>query len=271
MTNLNYTNQNLQNCSFKGQDLTGADFSGSDLRGCNFIGTTLIGANFQKVTTGQSRRQFNILVAATIISPFVLFGFTLILAQFLSVQSHKLLNSFLSAIAILAPLLRLWIGDRISFHFPQITSFLSIVAITVLFTVMVTLTLGLTFVSFSSLINGEVMQGFFLLVLMMISALLTFTIFKWLIESIQNHPGTSFRKANLTDTDFSYSEVQNTDFSLAVFTGACIFNWVINSHTQFANVYCEYVYLEPASQNRQPAEGNFNPGELELVLTQFIR
>ncbi|MEH1867815.1 MAG: pentapeptide repeat-containing protein [Nostoc sp.] len=58
MTNLNYTNQNLQNRSFKGQDLSGADFAGSDLRGCNFTGANLIGTNFQKIKTGQSDRQF---------------------------------------------------------------------------------------------------------------------------------------------------------------------------------------------------------------------
>ncbi|MEH2076940.1 MAG: pentapeptide repeat-containing protein [Nostoc sp.] len=97
----------------------------------------------------------------------------------------------------------------------------------------------------------------------------TFRIFKWLIQSIQSNPGTSFRKANLTDADFSHAEVQNTDFSLAVLTGACIFNWIIKHHNQLTNVYCKYVYLEPAQQNRQPTEGNFQPGELEQVLIRF--
>ena len=72
MTNLNYTNQNLQNCSFKGQDLAGADSSGSDLQGCNFTGATLIGTNFQRVKTGQSYRQVNILVKSVYLNRIVL-------------------------------------------------------------------------------------------------------------------------------------------------------------------------------------------------------
>jgi hypothetical protein len=276
MTNLNYSNRNLQNCSFKGQDLTGADFSGSDLRGCNFIGTTLIGANFQKVETGQSPRQFYILVATTIISVLVLLGLIIIVAHvsvgFFSDRSdNQLISFFLRALPILALLLEIFIRDRITSLFPQLSRFMGIVATAVLFAVMVTLTLGLTFVSFSGFINGEVMQGFFLLVLMVISALLTFTIFQWLVASIQSHTGTSFRKANLTDIDFSHSEINNTDFSHAVLTGACICNWVINTHTQFAHIYCQYLYLEPTHQNRQPPQGNFQPGELELLLTKFIK
>ncbi|WP_414552891.1 pentapeptide repeat-containing protein [Anabaena sp. CCY 0017] len=299
----------MQNCDFKGRDLTGADFSGSDLRGCNFTGTTLIGANFQKVETGQSSRQFNILIAATIIGSFVLLGFSIIVAQvsliFLSNLSDNFLRFFRGAILLLVLLLQHFIRERITFLFPQLTSFMGIVATAVLFAVMVTLTVGLTFVSFFSLINGEVMQGFFLLVLMVILAMLTLLIFQWLVESIHSHPGTSFRKANLTDADFSYSDVNNTDFSRAVLTGICVFKWVINPDTRFANVYCQYVYLEPTQQNRQPAEGDFTalpairqysfspcpspiitfsfwdvphscrkcckPGELELVLTKFMR
>ncbi|MBC1220918.1 pentapeptide repeat-containing protein [Nostoc sp. UCD121] len=83
MTSLNYTNQNLQNCSFKGQDLAGADFSGSDLRGCDFTKATLIGANFQNITTGQSYRQVSLLVAAIVVFPLVLFGFSMIANQVL--------------------------------------------------------------------------------------------------------------------------------------------------------------------------------------------
>jgi uncharacterized protein YjbI with pentapeptide repeats len=272
MTNRNYSNRNLQNFSFKGQDLTGADFSGSDLRGCNFIGTTLIAANFQKVTTGQSPRQFHILVAATIISSFVLLGLSFIVAQFSVVWLRdRSDNHFIRALPILALLLQIFIRDRITLLFPKLTSFLGILAMNVLFVLMVVMTLGLTFVSFSGFMNGEVIQGFFLFILMVIFALLTFQIFLWLIESIQSHNGTSFRKANLTDIDFSHAEINNTDFSHAVLTGACIFNCVMNTHIEFAHVYCQYLYLEPTHQNRQPPQGDFKPGELELLLTKFIK
>lgn len=274
MTNRNYANQNLQNCSFKGQDLAGADFSGADLRGCNFTGATLTGATFERVKTGQSRRQVNILVAAAIVGPVVLLAFSAIAAQvsmvLLGDRSNKGLNFFFSALPILALVFGSFIRDKIAFRFPQITSFLNIAAIAVLFAVMVTLTLGLVIVSILGFVEGAIVQGLFLLLLMFVSAFLTFRILKWLIQAIQSNPGTSFRKANLTDANFSHSAMQNTDFSFAVLTGACIFDWAIKRHTQFTNVYCEYLYLEPAHQNRQPVEGNFQPDELERVLTQFI-
>ncbi|MEH1905929.1 MAG: pentapeptide repeat-containing protein [Nostoc sp.] len=274
MTNLNYTNQNLQNCSFKGQDLAGADFSGSDLRGCNFTGATLIGTNFQKIKTGQTYRQVNILIAASIICPVVLFGFSTIAIQVSTVlfsdHSDKILNFFFAAMPLLALLFQIFIQDSITSEFPQVTTFLGIGAITILFAVMVTFTVGLAIVSTSGFSDGSSSQGFFLLLLMVISTLLSFRIFKWLIQSIQSNPGTSFRKANLTDADFSHSEVQNTDFSFAVLTGACVFDWAIKPHTQLTNVYCKYLYLEPAHQNRQPAEGNFKPGDLGRVLIRFM-
>ncbi|MDZ7962831.1 MAG: pentapeptide repeat-containing protein [Aulosira sp. DedQUE10] len=271
MSNLNYTNQNLQNSSFKGQDLAGADFSGSDLRGCNFTGATLVGANFQKVTTGQSNRQVNILVASTIVNPVLLLGSSMIFVYILNLLlSDRAINFLFGALPVLAFLAEIFIRDSITFYFPQATNFFGIGAIAGLFAVMVSFTVGLAIVSFSGFGDGSGALGFFLLVLMIVSAIVTFRIFKWLIQSIQSHPGTSFRKANLTDADFSYSEMQNTDFSFAVLTGACVFKWVIKPYTQFTNVYCQYLYLQPAQQNRQPAEGNFQPGDLGRVLNQFL-
>lgn len=275
MSNLNYANRNLQNFSFKGQDLAGADFSGSDLRGCNFTGANLIGATFKGSKTGQSRRQVYILLTAAIVGSVVLVGFSIIVAQvsigLFSDRSNKMLNFFLSALPVLVLVLEIFFRDSIALHFPQVTVFLGIVAITVLFAVMMMLTVGLAIASFSSFSDGTIAQGFFLLLVMAVSAIVTFRILKWLIESIQSGPGTSFRKANLSNADFSHSEVQNTDFSLATLTGVCLFDWIIKPHTQFMKVYCEYLYLEPAHQNRQPAEGSFKPGELERLLTQFTK
>ncbi len=274
MTNLNYTNQNLQNRSFKGQDLSGADFTGSDLRGCNFTGANLIGTNFQKIKTGQSHRQVNIMVAATIICPVGLLGFIMIAGQMSSVlfsdRFDKIFNFFLGSMPLLALIFQIFIQDSITSDFPEVTNFLGIGVITILFAVMSSFTVGLAMISTSSFSDGSSVQGFFLLLLMVISTIITFRIFKWIIQSIQSQPGTSFRKANLTDADFSHSEVQNTDFSFAILTGACIFDWAIQPHTQFTNVYCKYLYLEPAYQNRQPTEGNFKPGDLSRVLARFI-
>jgi hypothetical protein len=272
MSNLNYANRNLQNCSFKGQDLAGADFSGSDLRGCNFTGANLTGATFKGSKTGQTRCQVYILVAAAIVGSVVLVGSSMIVAQvsigLFSDRSNKVLNFFLSMLPGLALIFESFLRDTIALHFPQVTAFLGIVAITVLLAVMITLTLGLAIASVSSFSDGTVAQGFFLLLLMVVSAIVTFRIFQWLSQSIHSGPGTSFRKANLSNADFSHSQVQNTDFSLAILTGTCIFDWKIKSHSQFTKVYCEYLYLEPAHQNRQPAEGSFQAGELEQLLVQ---
>ncbi|MBO3459580.1 pentapeptide repeat-containing protein [Aetokthonos hydrillicola Thurmond2011] len=270
MTNLNYSNQILHDRSFKGQDLSGADFSGSDLRGCNFTGATLIGANFQQVKTGQSQHQVRMLVASTIVSPVVLCGCGAIFVYLLSLlKSNRAINFLIGALPILAFLAEIFLRDSITFHFPQATSYAGIGSIAVLFAIMVTLTVGLVFIGNSSFGDGSIAQGFFLLIMTVVGAIVTYRIFQWLIQSIQSHPGTSFRKANLTDADFSYSELENTDFSLAVLTGVCIFKWVIKPYTEFTNVYCKYLYLEPEQQNRQPANRNFHADELEPILTQF--
>lgn len=76
---------------------------------------------------------------------------------------------------------------------------------------MITLTAVLEIASLSSFGDGIVAPGFFFLLVMVVSALLTFWILKWLIQSIQSEPGTSFKKANFSNTDFSHSEVQNTE------------------------------------------------------------
>lgn len=224
---------------------------------------------------GQSRRQVYILLAAAIVGSVVLVGFSIIAAQvsmgLFSDRSNKMLNFFLSVLPVLALVIESFFRDSLRLHFPQVTTFFGLAAITLLFAVMITLTVGLAIASISSFGDGTLAQGFFLLLVMLVSAIVTFRILKWLIQSIKSDSGTSFRKANLSNADFSHSEVQNTDFSLAILTGTCIFGWTIKSHTQFTNVYCEYLYLEPAHQNRQPTEGSLQAGELERLLAQFTR
>jgi len=272
MTKLNYANQNLQNCSFQRQDLTGADFSGADLRGGNFTGATLIRANFEGVQAGQSRRQMNILIATTIISPIVLVGLSAIAVQILDpLLNNPVIKFFSSAIPVLAILLEIFLRDMLFPRFPKIRTFLVNGAIAILLAVMVIMTIGLTIVTISNLITMVSINWLWSLLMTIVSALLTYRIFQWLRESIQSYPGTSFRKANLTDANFSHASLPNTDFSFSVLTGACIFNWTIKPYTQFTKVYCEYLYLQPADQNRQPVEGNFSPSELEKVLTSFTK
>jgi hypothetical protein len=64
---LNFTNRDLRNRSFKGQNLNGADFSGCDIRGCDFSYALLQNANFERVSAGQTPRQFVTLVGVAAI------------------------------------------------------------------------------------------------------------------------------------------------------------------------------------------------------------
>ncbi|MEB3338263.1 MAG: pentapeptide repeat-containing protein [Leptolyngbyaceae bacterium] len=270
MPHQNYANQNLQNRSFKGQDLTGADFRGSDLRGCNFTASTLIGANFEGSRMGRSRRQIQVLMAAAILGPVVLVGLSAIAVQVSVVWFGNLsFNSFSGLISLVALVLGNFLRDAMTLNFPQVTMFLGVAALASLFAVMVLGTVGLAVVGVLSFGDAAV-QGFFLLLLMIGFAFLTFRILKWLIQSIQSHPGTAFRKANLTDANFSHTVVANTDFCFASLTGICISGWLMNPYTQFTNVHCDYLYVEPAFKNRQPVQGSFQAGELEQVLAPFI-
>jgi len=270
MTHQSYANQILQNHSFKGLNLTGTDFSSSDLRGCDFTGTTLIGANFAAARMGQSSRQVNTLIATAIIGPLGLIGLSLLAVQIpvmiFGDRFYQVFDYWLRWLPLLVLFFGMLFQDRIALQFPRITNLMVVASIATLFQVMVTFTLGLVLISISNFADGSGVQGLFLLVLAGIFGLLTHRIFKWVRESIQSCCGTSFRKANLTDANLSHAVVQNTDFCFVVLTGACIFEWMIQRHTEFANVYCEYLYLEPAFQKRYPAEGKFLQGEVEACL-----
>lgn len=272
MSSLNYVKQNLQNRSFKGQDLSGADFSDADLRGCNFTGANLTGAKLQRITTGQSSRQSQFLVAAAIVGPIVLVGCSaivgLIFDQLASNRSNGAIDWGLRILPVIVSLLPIFWHDRIMLRFPHTTDILGTATISMLMMVMGTFTGCLALLSLLNFGSAAILQGLFLLILMGIGAIVTFRILQWLIQSIQSSLGTSFRKANLTDADLEAASIQNTDFSLARMTGVCISDWVLQSYTQFSRVDCEYIYLEPMQQHRQPLQGRFQPGELERVLTR---
>jgi uncharacterized membrane protein (UPF0182 family) len=143
---------------------------------------------------------------------------------------------------------------------------MGVVSVAILFQIMIAFTMMLVIFSISDFGDGSGTQGLFLLVLAGICALLTCRLFKWVRYSIHSSCGTYFNKANLTDANLSQAVVQNTDFGLAVLTGACIFEWIIQHYTQFTNVYCEYLYLEPAHRKRRPFKGKFRQGEAQAYL-----
>lgn len=235
MSHQNYAKQSLQNRSFKGLDLTGADFSGADLHGCDFSGATLIGANFAGARTGQSPQQVQRSMMAAIIAPVTIVGLSLLIVQIPMMlfgdRVYQGLNALMGWLPLLLLPLELFFQDTITRRYPQATNLLGVASVAGLFQVMVTFTLGLAIISVNSFGDGNGGQGFFLLVLAMIAAIVTHRLFGWLVNAIQSSGGTSFRKANLTDANLSHAMIQHTDFCFAVLTGACIFAWTVQRHT----------------------------------------
>ena len=76
------------------------------------------------------------------------------------------------------------------------------------------------------------------------------------------------RKANLTEVQARRTNFSNTDL-----TGAIIQDWNINQETIFANVFCDYVYLnqDKNNQSRRPLKGNFRTGEFENLVTHLTQ
>lgn len=273
MTAQNYAHQILKNRSFKGLNLTGADFSGSDLRGCDFTGATLVGANFTGVRTGQSDRQINTLIVAAIIGPAGIIVLSLCAGHILeNMFGDRFPKVFPEVLQILMPVLfffRFLFRDtinRITLHFRRTSNFLGITFFAFLCQFMALFTILLVIVSLLTFVDGSGFQGLVLLAIAVFFAIVTRWIFKGVIQSISSSCGTSFRKANLTDANLSRAVVKNTDFSLAILTRICIFEWRRERHNQFADVYCEYVYLEPTHQKRHPAESKFRQEEVEAYL-----
>ena len=93
--------------------------------------------------------------------------------------------------------------------------------------------------------------------------------------------GANLAKANLNDSNLQGANLERanlqstqalgTDFSHAILTGACIQNWGINADTCFTDVRCDYIYLEPDQQARQPASGSFAPGDFAKLVNQFSK
>ena len=87
-----------------------------------------------------------------------------------------------------------------------------------------------------------------------------------LVEANLN--GNDLRKADLSYANLRQTQVLGTNFANAIFTGACIEDWNINSATKFDGAICEYVYLKAGQKERRPREGKFKPGEFAALFQQ---
>ncbi|MDY6939600.1 MAG: pentapeptide repeat-containing protein [Cyanobacteriota bacterium] len=88
-------------------------------------------------------------------------------------------------------------------------------------------------------------------------------------------------RANLSRAHLKQTKALEADFTQAIFTGACIEDWNINSKTQLAGAVCDYIYLKSHKQKRRPHSSQFAPGDfaklfqivaetLDLVFTNGI-
>jgi hypothetical protein len=265
-----YQDQNLQGQSFVGMDLTGSDFSGADLRGCDFTRATLVGANFERVITGQTPQQINDAILAIVLGAIAILLIAAIIS-FAVIQIDSLFFSWFGEIyrkisgvlaGIFISLLYFFQNDILE-RFPKTSRFLGDASLGILFIIMLLLTLWLAVISFAG--SGAIL----FLIPMAVSAIVTFKIFTWLLESISNRSGTSFKKANLTGANFRHALIYHTDFSFALLTGICIEGWLLDSQTLFTKSQCQYVYLQP-EQERYPHTGNFQERDWENFLRQFI-
>lgn len=71
--------------------------------------------------------------------------------------------------------------------------------------------------------------------------------------------------AKLMGADLILAEALDTNFKEAIFTGACLEDWNVNSTTNLDSVFCDYVYLRQAQQERCPVSGNFASGEFTKI------
>ena len=74
----------------------------------------------------------------------------------------------------------------------------------------------------------------------------------------QNLSNFDLSKANLSGANLSKTQALGTNFTAAIFTGACIEDWHTNSATNLKNVICDYVYLWEGQQERRPSDINKN-------------
>ncbi|MBF2027584.1 MAG: pentapeptide repeat-containing protein [Oscillatoriales cyanobacterium C42_A2020_001] len=84
--------------------------------------------------------------------------------------------------------------------------------------------------------------------------------------------GKDLSGKDLSGADLSRIQALETNFTGAVFTGACIEDWNINSQTKLDDVQCDYIYLKYPDQERRPSDPNrnFAPGEFTKLFQRAL-
>lgn len=81
------------------------------------------------------------------------------------------------------------------------------------------------------------------------------------------------REANLSNAILAGTQALATDFSNAIFTGACLEDWHTNSSTNLDGVVCDYIYRKfssyPNHSERLPHSEKFAPGEFTKLFQEI--
>ena len=82
--------------------------------------------------------------------------------------------------------------------------------------------------------------------------------------------GVNLYGVDLCEVDLIRTQALRTNFENAIFTGACLEDWNINSTTNFKGAICEYVYLKTNKQERRPRNGIFKPNEFTALFQKAV-
>ncbi|NEP05270.1 MAG: pentapeptide repeat-containing protein, partial [Okeania sp. SIO4D6] len=223
----NFQGVKLRGESLRGQNLSGADFSGADIRGADFTNANLKGAKFCRVKTGLQQPRFTIYAGVVIIllvlaalssSLRVVLGVITILSIAIVFIAHSRTSTIRELVATINTVIG--IGSAVSFFFILlfcifITGSISRVIVTTgLLPLLLVLIVG-SLISIRGSRAGvvsaaiaQVKHGLIPVILAISNELIKMTVI--------NLGGTSFRKADLTDVDFSQATIQYTNFGYAV-------------------------------------------------------
>lgn len=85
-----------------------------------------------------------------------------------------------------------------------------------------------------------------------------------------NLSGAKLVGANLRGTNLQKVKALDTNFQKAIFTGACLDDWHINSATNLDGVICDYIYLSADQKERRPRQRNFVQGEFTKLFQKRL-
>ncbi|HLP89133.1 MAG TPA: pentapeptide repeat-containing protein [Nostocaceae cyanobacterium] len=270
-----FSGQNLRGRDFKGQNLTGANFSGADIRGANFTNAILKGANFSYAQAGLQRHW--VIDAALVISSLVLSALSG------SINTAVVVNLLIFIILVKVASRYNWVITLTAYLVLFISGFIALIL-----TIAISLII-IGFISISNVIAGivPIIFGFLgLLHLSLIgskSGIISTSILKVqagiiplllalaeesLKTVIINTGGTSFRNADLTDANFTFSTLKYTNFIGANLTHTCWFQVKKIDYSRFGKTYLVKAKIRKLLITKKGKNLNFDLEDLRGINLQ---